>query len=56
MSLVAQKCANFTHELSTLQVERKVLHPFQFIWSFPFSEEVLHEYGVSGYSTFVHFH
>ena len=28
---------------------------FQIIWSFPFSEEVLHKYGVSGYSTFVNF-
>ena len=45
---------SFSHELSTLQVEGKALHPFQIIWSFPFSE-VLHEYGVSGLQYFCKF-
>ena len=26
----------------------KALHPFQIIWNFPFSEEVLNEYRVRG--------
>ena len=49
---VPRKCVVFTTSCWPCRWKEKHCTIFQIVWSCPFSEEMLHEYGVSDYSTF----